>query len=82
MTENHKILQSNHPLIKNKKEKPKLVNKRLEVFRGIKNKQAASPRQPVWEKYMKIDFMNRRVSQPGDRKKEERKENLHNILML
>ena len=34
MTENHKILQSNHPLIKNKKEKPKLVNKRLEVFRG------------------------------------------------
>ena len=33
-------------------------------------------------KCMKIDFMNRRVSQPGDRKKEERKENLHNILML
>jgi len=47
-----------------------------------KNKQAGSPRQPVWEKCMKIDFMNRRVSQPGDRKKEERKENLHNILML
>lgn len=50
--------------------------------RASKNKQEASPKEPVWEKYMKIDFINRSVSQPGDRKKEERKENLHNILML
>lgn len=34
-------------------------------------------RKPLWDKYMKTDFIHLRVSQPGDRKKEERKDRIY-----
>lgn len=49
---------------------------------AAKSKQEASSRKPVWKKYMKLDFINLNVSQPNDRKREEKeRQNLHNILM-
>ena len=49
---------------------------------AARSKQEAGSRKPVWEKYMKTDFINL-VTQPGDRKRvEKERQNLHNILML